>query len=298
MHAITPNRSARLTSDFVTPSHDGVCAENKIVHGSRHKAGMTSLTNAFSLVELSIVLVILGLLVGGVLSGQALIRAAELRSVNAEYSRYVAAVHSFRDKYFGLPGDITNATTFWNAADANPATCITTPSTDARTCNGNGDGQVARDYETWRAWQQLANAGLIEGSFNGVQGSLGAYDHVRGVNAPASKISNTTWGFYYMNHAGDGAHYRWNYENTFAIGAETSAQGAPEEAFLKPEEAWNIDTKFDDGRPGTGKVFALNGGGAGFNNVVSCTTSTSNTDYTGSYRLNQNNVRCSLYLGM
>lgn len=45
-------------------------------------------SGAFSLVELSIVLVILGLLVGGVLSGQSLIRAAELRSISSEYSRY------------------------------------------------------------------------------------------------------------------------------------------------------------------------------------------------------------------
>ncbi len=55
--------------------------------------------NAFSLVELSIVLVILGLLVGGVLSGQSLIRAAELRSITEDYARYVTATHTFKDKY-------------------------------------------------------------------------------------------------------------------------------------------------------------------------------------------------------
>ena len=74
----------------------------------------------FSLVELSIVLVILGLLVGGVLTGQSLIRAAELRSVSTEYSRYVASVHTFRDKYFALPGDMTNATQFWGTAAVLP----------------------------------------------------------------------------------------------------------------------------------------------------------------------------------
>ena len=59
----------------------------------------------FSLVELSIVLVILGLLTGGILAGQSLIRAAELRSISTDYSRYIAAVQAFRDKYFALPGD-------------------------------------------------------------------------------------------------------------------------------------------------------------------------------------------------
>ncbi len=52
----------------------------------------------FSLVELAIVLVILGLLAGGVLSGQSLIRAAELRSVIAEYQRYYTAVKIFNDE--------------------------------------------------------------------------------------------------------------------------------------------------------------------------------------------------------
>jgi prepilin-type N-terminal cleavage/methylation domain-containing protein len=64
---------------------------------------------AFSLVELSIVLVILGLLVGGVLSGQALIRASEMRSITAQANQYRAAIYSFRDKYFAIPGDMANA---------------------------------------------------------------------------------------------------------------------------------------------------------------------------------------------
>ena len=56
----------------------------------------------FSLVELSIVLVILGLLVGGVLGGQALIRAAEIRGVLADKDKYLAAVYTFKNKYQAL----------------------------------------------------------------------------------------------------------------------------------------------------------------------------------------------------
>ena len=80
---------------------------------------------AFSLVELSIVLVILGLLTGGILTGQNLIRAAELRSVVTEFQTYQTAVMTFRDKYFALPGDMTNATDFWgemtNCGAASPS---------------------------------------------------------------------------------------------------------------------------------------------------------------------------------
>jgi prepilin-type N-terminal cleavage/methylation domain-containing protein len=80
----------------------------------------TSAKSAFSLVELSIVLVILGLLVGGVLAGQSLIRAAQLRAVTAQVGQYAAASKTFRDKYFALPGDLPNATSFW---PVNPSGC-------------------------------------------------------------------------------------------------------------------------------------------------------------------------------
>jgi prepilin-type N-terminal cleavage/methylation domain-containing protein len=148
--------------------------------------------HAFSLVELSIVLVILGLLTGGILGGQSLIRAAELRAVSTEFQRYVTASHTFRDKYFGLPGDITNATLIWGAAHGTPATCRTTASTGAATCDGNGDGNIntidsGTTYsERHRYWQQLSAAGLIEGSYTGVGGSVGVAQVVPGTNAPRS----------------------------------------------------------------------------------------------------------------
>ena len=71
---------------------------------------------AFSLVELSIALVILDLLVGRVLSGQSPIHAAELRAVTQEEQKFLAATHTFRDQYLSLPGDMTNATAFWGTS--------------------------------------------------------------------------------------------------------------------------------------------------------------------------------------
>ena len=59
-------------------------------------------TRGFSLVELSIVLVILGLLVGGVLGGQALIRSSEIRSLIVDKDKYITAVQTFKNKYNGL----------------------------------------------------------------------------------------------------------------------------------------------------------------------------------------------------
>ena len=62
----------------------------------------------FTLIELSIVLVIIGLIVGGVLVGQDLIRAAEIRATITQVEKFNTAVNTFRDKYGAIPGDMNN----------------------------------------------------------------------------------------------------------------------------------------------------------------------------------------------
>lgn len=247
----------------------------------------------FSLVELSIVLVILGLLTGGILAGQSLIRASELRSVTTEYNRYVTAIGSFRDKYFAIPGDMANATKFWDVAAVPATTCATTPSTNARTCDGNGDGSLpwntdATSNEKFRFWQHLANAGLIEGSYTGAGGG-GAYDtyyHLAGTNTPRAKIGGVTWGIMDggTTASGDAFHYSGRHGNTMQIGI--AGVHEPVQGFLTPSEAWNIDTKMDDGLPARGKVLGQN--------ITTCTTSANNDDFNGAYRLDSSTKACSL----
>lgn len=249
----------------------------------------------FSLVELSIVLVILGLLTGGILAGQNLIRAAELRSVSTELQRYSAAVYTFRDKYFALPGDMSNATAFWGARDGGDGLgtdCTTAVSTDQTTCNGTGDGRVTDcSYEMFRFWQHLANAGLIEGSYTGVEDAA-ACNHTFGLNSPRSKLSNAGVSFSFINFGGDAATYAYDYGHIFWFGAQSGDRA--QRPALTPEEAWNVDTKMDDGMPGTGKVIPRSG--ASWGNALSCTTSTSATDYTGEYRFMNTAQACALMI--
>lgn len=209
---------------------------------------------AFSLVELSIVLVILGLLVGGVLSGQSLIRASELRAASTEYSRWMTASQSFRDKYLALPGDMTNAIAFWGPT----AACPGTAGTGTQTCNGNGDGRIdgpaaASQYGEWFTfWQHLANAGLIEGSYNGRAGATGL-DHTTTRNAPKSKLGNGLWFVAHDASAGAAFFPVAVARNNFRVGVPI-AGAWPGNPIMKPEELWNIDTKLDDGKPGLGAV--------------------------------------------
>lgn len=244
----------------------------------------------FSLVELSIVLVILGLLVGGVLSGQSLVRAAELRSVTSEFNRYMAAIGTFRDKYFALPGDMSNAVSFWGNTD---------------TGNGDGDGTIEStatsigaagaqtSNEISNFWIQLTKAGLIEGSYTAIANTT----LTPGTNNPKAKLSSGAWNIGYLGTVAisSGVYYEGNYGNVFYFGSGTNA--VQPTGVLKSEEAWNIDTKLDDGKPMVGAIVTLESQGAaapsGCGNAAASTTVA--TAATTTYDLtNPSSTACSL----
>lgn len=212
----------------------------------------------FSLVELSIVLVILGLLAGGILTGQSLIHAAELRSVTTDFQKYQTAVMTFRDKYFALPGDMRNATNFWGAAHVNPTTCLTTLPIGKETCSGDGDGQIGpgsgpatatNEYaEQTLAWKHLANADLIEGSYTGISANASSWLLEPGINIPKSRSGAGSYSLNYRNVPnGTG----WVFP---AVGTILTFSNN----FISPSDAWNIDKKIDDGHPVRG-LFGLSG---------------------------------------
>lgn len=229
--------------------------------------------SAFSLVELSIVLVILGLLVGGVLAGQSLIRAAELRAVGQERQRYLTAVQIFRDKYFGLPGDLPNGTAFWGmqVAAGAPTNCLSSVGA-AVSANGTcdspahmaGNGQMnwwdqQRSAEIFQFWRQLALAGLIEGQYSGLTGAGSYHQHVPGTNTPLSKYKRLVWSV--GPRIAGGGIQNWTpaaTPNSMIIGTINVANGWPMGGGFNAEDAWNIDTKADDGRPGSGSIHGAN----------------------------------------
>ena len=255
--------------------------------------------SAFSLVELSIVLVILGLLVGGVLSGQSLIRAAELRAVSTEFSRYTTAIGSFRDKYFALPGDMTNATSFWNTAATCPGVAATA---SAGACNGDGNGllnlNASTSNEIYGAWEQLALSGLVEGSYTGNSGDTTASNQtsIIATNVPRSKLSSAGWTLYGLGNIAisDVFWPEGSYSNVLFFGAATTSN-VTTGVILKPEEAWNIDTKVDDGRPATGSVVSPeNLGGTGTTNCSNTAGSITVSVAAAAYSLTNSGINCAL----
>jgi len=255
--------------------------------------------NGFSLLELSIVLVIIGLIAGGIVAGSAMIRAAELRAVITEHSLFATAVNTFRDKYLGIPGDLKNATAFWGAAHATPATCLTTAGTGTQTCDGDGDGEINStttngEYgEYFTFWQHLANAELINGTFTGIRGGTGSTHSVLGENIPESKTSGVGWDIATVGFltGGSANSYEIDYGTRFHIGAIRANSGAWD-PFLSPKEAWNIDSKLDDGLPAKDRIIAQY-----WNNLCASADdgTHANDDLEASYKLTDDSVQCSIY---
>lgn len=214
----------------------------------RHNSG-------FTLVEMAVVVIIIGLIVGGIMGGRVLLKNSELRGVIAEAEMYSGAVKLFKDKYLSLPGDMPNATNIWGAAHATPATCITTVGVGTQTCNGDGNGAINATNEVYRAWQQLRNAGLIEGDFNGVQGPGGAADHLPGVNCPDSKLKGGGFSIWYQGATTAAAtnFFPYYYNNIIMFGSKAAASYT-HSPILSTEDAFSIDSKMDDGRPANGNV--------------------------------------------
>ncbi len=247
-------------------------------------------TKAFTLVELSIVLVILGLLAGGVVAGQDMIYAAKLRKVPVAIEKLRKDMTFFYDKYHALPGDFENAEAYWGTdPDGCPSHSNRIPKTE--TCNGNGDAVVGHNatHEFYRFWQHMKNAGLADGDFTGITGAGVAPHLVVGENVPVI-YENIGIGVYHkLPHSGD----QWlpdsDYGQVIVVGeSKTGYENAG--GFLSPEDTWSLDSKVDDGKPMTGDFLGV------VYPHCSDAADWDSDDFEADYNMEETERRCSIYI--
>lgn len=199
----------------------------------------TKNNRGFTLVELSIVLVIIGLLLAGVLQGKEMVRSAELKSMVSTVQEYNSALSQFEYLYEALPGDMANATSYWNSS-----------------ANGNGDLSINAETsdEPFLAIEHLINAQLLpgeEGDYTATWGSGFVLDG----NVP--NLERAGAGIYVKccgATTSDGTLDINNHVNIFSIDSSDSTLRA---GIVTPIEAKNIDSKFDDGIPDFGLVGSI-----------------------------------------
>lgn len=135
--------------------------------------------SGFTLVEIAIVMVIIGLLLGGVLKGQEIITNAKVKNLENDITGLTAAIYSYQDRYRYLPGDDKKATRFGSIGV------------------GDGDRTIENDFystttthESYLVWSHLRNAGLITGEISDATQPENAFGGLTGVSMADSVLTS------------------------------------------------------------------------------------------------------------
>lgn len=212
--------------------------------------------SAFSLIELSIVLIIIGLLIAGVTGGASLIKSSELRSVITESRTWSVSVNSFFNQFDNLPGDYSG--------------------TLGLPAGGDGDGRIEfsnagaaasdnSNFEGRNAWRQLSITNILDSSVvystsnntgavptNPITTGLSSF----GDETPSSKIGSAGWDFDYNTTTG---------HNVVVATGTIASSNAPEtntlvngtvvsSGVITPTDALSLDSKYDDGASNAGSI--------------------------------------------
>jgi prepilin-type N-terminal cleavage/methylation domain-containing protein len=187
----------------------------------KHQAG-------FTLVEIAIVLVIIGLLLGGILKGQEMITQAKIKNIVNDMNGMSAAIYSYQDRYRALPGDELDATTLgrWGPAafggDGNGTFCTGACTTPPK-YNITPAAPASALPETQLFWLHLRLSGFVPGATTGQAATQQPGNAVNGI-----------------------------------LGVQTTGLGFTSNIIctsnLPDKVAIAVDTQIDDGSPGTGGV--------------------------------------------
>jgi prepilin-type N-terminal cleavage/methylation domain-containing protein len=240
---------------------------------------MNDKKSGFTLVELSIVLVIIGLIVGGIVGGQSLIQSAKLNTVIQDLSSVQTAVRTYQMQYEYYPGDHPNAYDYFDGSGGS-SICGNPTGVSLADCNGNGNGVInntSGNFEDQNSFLHMNLAGIIQGNFSGAYNQptsfwplelKGAYLDVTGGRSGSSRVNG--WYGAYIKISTD-------------LHPDFYADCA-----LSSLDALMIDKKIDDGKAGTGSVL-----GREANNGASCPNSCLDDE---EYDKTQSKESCVVYV--
>lgn len=258
---------------------------------------------AFTLVKVSIIIIIIGLVIAGAVTVTTLIEQARLRSITDDISIYKAAYNNFYLKYKAIPGDMKNAFDYWGEV----ADCINeNTNISYKGCNGNGNflinaknatstfPEIDTKKENYKAWQFLALSGLIPSKYSDKLNS----DFKIGENIPASQYSNKiglalSYSSSYCSYIAqdtpncEPSTVNGNYLFIGSIDNPTFVGGG----FLTTADALAITTKIDNGMPKNGKLLGYSGNPESGIVTNKCTRG----NY---YDLSHNSVACAIMYRM
>ncbi len=194
--------------------------------------------SGFTLVEIAIVLVVIGLLLGGILKGQQLINSARVRNMADQNSGVQTAYFGFIDRFRQIPGDMAPAdacTAIGSAVDAAAACAV-----PANAPGGDRNGRVDQWEEAGAVWAHLSAAGFLNGTFTGVTTDAATYTAgVLSGDVPGNAFQQPIMLAYTNDYeAGAGAP---TIRLAFAFGSG-----------VQPSLYRELDVKLDDGSAATG----------------------------------------------
>ena len=237
---------------------------------------MRNKQRGFTLVEIAIVLVIIGLLLGGILKGQELITSARVRNIADQNSGVQAAYYGFIDRYRQVPGDMDGA----RACQAIGNSLTGCPSSGVGG-NGNGmldEGSTQGWTEASALWAQLSAAGFIQGAYQG-----GATDETSYKATTVAPI-NAFNGYLLLSRSND---YQDNNSSTSVRLGLVLGNQIPVNVMRE------LDVKVDDGNPMTGVLRVTKSTGTTYGGVSSSTADCVTTTTPIIWDINANEQNCN-----
>jgi prepilin-type N-terminal cleavage/methylation domain-containing protein len=229
----------------------------------------------FTLVEISIVIVVVALIIAAILGSQTLIANAERQTIIKEFQKYNSAVSTFKQQYNQMPGDMDNASSYWSSAT-----------------NGDGDGNIGTyNTECANNVSHLKLAEILDkanGSATTILSEVknGRYLFCNNVADFDTQYFSATSNYNIYDRRG-------NYLQFNGLSG-----GAAPDGIVNAEAANFIDKKLDDGAASSGKLVAIRGGSGTAYYTSGCVDSasftTANTEGTINYSQSDKQKRCRL----